>query len=287
MPELLRLHLAHLRRRNARPATLRDRRDTILRLVTFLQIPLDQVTGDDLDQWQDSLKVAPSSVRTYTSHVRAFYRWLLDTGRIDRDPTALIAMPKVPPGSPRPVPLDDFRIALRTARGDLVAMLVLAGYLGLRVGEIAAMRGEDVVREAAGTFLIIHGKGGKERVIPLPDELRKVLAPWLIVSGPTFCSSTGRQVTAKVVTAAISGHFRSLGMPHTAHKLRHRAGTRLLQLTKDLRLVQEILGHANPGTTAIYTKVDDAYAVEAMGLLAGELADDMASTPAPPENEAA
>lgn len=286
MPPLLRTHLAHLRRKNARPATLRDRRDTLLRFNAWLSrtgTPLDQVTQDHIERYLDQLRVSVSSKVTYLSHLKSFYAWAYEYELLAHDPAARVVRPRLDARQARPVPNDDFRTALRTANGDLVAMLILAGYLGLRVGEIAAITREDVLREPSGRFLIVHGKGGKERTVPLPAALFTVLEPWFAGHGPVFLKPKGAQATGPFVTAQISDHFHMLGMAHTAHKLRHRAATRLLSLTRDLRLVQQILGHASPATTAGYTAIGDAYSLEAVGLLAGELAADLGAEP--PEDD--
>lgn len=290
MTELLRAHMAHLRRRNARPATMRDRRNNILRFERWLLdtygVALGDVTEPMIERWQDEMtrRVAVSSQVTYVAHIRTFYAWAHEFGHLDHNPAARILRPRLPEQLPRPVPLPAFRTALRTATGDVKAMVVLAGYLGLRSGEIARLRREDVRREQIGTFITVHGKGGKERTTPLPDVIETFLRPWLTGRpGPVFVASTGRAMHSEEVTYAISTHFQALGMPFTAHQLRHRAATRLLQLTKDVRLVQQFLGHASLNTTAIYLEVTPEQAHGDVSLLAAELAADLGLLPPPPD----
>lgn len=279
MSRILDAHIAHLRRINNRPATIRDRRNTLLRLTAFLdgRPPLDAAQLHDLERWQDwqRTRVSTSTMRTYTAHVRALYQWACDSGRLDGNPARYLVSPKLPHAKPRPIPDADLRVALRTARRDVLPMLVLGAYLGLRAGEIAAIRGEDVLRDG-GTWLIVHGKGGHERVVPLDDALVRVIAPWIGRRGPMFRTARGLPATSRQITEQVSAHFRALGMSYTTHQLRHRAATRLLQLTQNLRQVQEVLGHADPRTTAGYTQMSNAETVAAMGLLAADLARDAA-----------
>ena len=285
MTELLSLHLAHLRRINGRPDSIRDRRDNVLRYERWLNgIAHSDVTQETILRWQDYItpRVATSSAVTYVSNIRAFYAWAYEYEHLPTNPAARIRRPRLDAAKPRPVPPLHFRAALRGATGDLRAMFILCGYLGLRVGEIARMRREDVLREPIGTFLLIHGKGGKQRVIPLPDPIERMLAPWLVGrAGPVFLGSTGRQLRPGEVTYTVSTHFQGLGMPWTAHNLRHRTATRLLQLTKDVRLVQQILGHTSLSTTAGYLDVTPEYAMESMALLSGELRIDLGLPPEP------
>ena len=274
MPELLRLHLAWLRRRDARPATIRDRRDNVLRLVSWLDgTPLDEVTLCDLELWADALTrtVVTNSRHSYCSNIRAFFRWAHKGGHLATNPAAELDLPKRRTGKPRPIPQDHLDLALRTARGVLLPLLVLAGYLGLRVSEIAAIRGEDVMREPQGTFLLVHGKGGKERIVPLTGHVLDVLTPWLGGRGPVFRTVTGRPASGPWVTLHVTTHMRALGLPYTAHQLRHRFGTRLYQESRDLRQVQELMGHAKADTTSGYVELAPAGATAAMTLVAADL----------------
>lgn len=282
MNTLLTEHIAHLRRINARPDTMKQRRDCIARLDTWLdgRPALHQATLPDLERWQDALmrrvaagRLAVSSVHTYVAHVRSFYSWAHTSGRLPDDPARMLRPPRVPDALPRPIPPADLDVALTTARGQLYAVLVLGAYLGLRAGEIARVTAPDIVRAVDGrATLIVHGKGGRQRAVPLDAEVLRELAPWLPVRGPMFLTARNEQASPKWVTEHVSAHFRGLGMPHTCHQLRHGAATRLLQLTGNLRLVQAVLGHVDPRTTSGYTGLADADTARAMGMLADDLA---------------
>lgn len=283
MNPLIRAHLAHLRRMNARAATIRDRRNNLLRVATWLAahfdgVTLEHVTYAQLLAWQDSLTVCVSSQRTYLAHVKAFFGWAHEYDLLELDPSAKLIRPKLPRRLPRFVGDDEYVTALRTARGDLVGMLLLAGYLGLRVGEISRLCREDVLRERAGTFLRVKGKGGKERLTPVPPQLAIALRPWTTGrTGPLFLNPAGRQVPPDYVTRQISGHFQALGMAHTAHKCRHGAARRLMQLTRqNIVLTKHVLGHESLTTTTIYLDITDEEAMTAITALDAQLAVDLA-----------
>lgn len=130
-------------------------------------------------------------------------------------------------------------------------MLKLAGVCGLRRGEIARVRREDITEDLVGWTLRVRGKGGHERLVPLPDDLaREILKQspgWLFPSPKT----------SGPLTAAHVGVLVSALLPEgwTCHTLRHRCATVAYADQRDLRAVQELLGHAKPETTALYTEV--------------------------------
>lgn len=208
------------------------------------------VTTADLVDWLAGHDWRPNTRRAYRASLRAFYGWLVDAGHVGRSPAAALPTVKVPRPVPRPTPETAYRLALRIAdkRGRMATLL--AGVCGLRRGEVARARREDVVEDLVGWSLRVLGKGGKERLVPLPDDLARMLlacpAGWL------FPSPAGGHLTphhlGKLVSANLPEGF-------TMHTLRHRCATVAYSQTNDLRAVQELLGHAKPETTAIYTAV--------------------------------
>jgi len=163
------------------------------------------------------------------------------------------------------VPEDYFEAALAGTDRRGRFMLRLAGHCGLRRGEISRARREDVERDVVGEWsLRVRGKGGHERLVPLPvdlaAEIRACPPGWLFPSpkqsGPLTPAHVGVLVS------------RMLPQGWTCHTLRHRCGTRAYSGTRDLRAVQELLGHAKPETTAIYTQIPSGairLAMEAAG----------------------
>ncbi|OHU20517.1 integrase [Mycobacteroides chelonae] len=247
---------AHLRLRNMTPKTIEHRLGQIDRLARWLgDTPLLDATPAQLEAWQRSLRVCPSSIQTYTSHVCAFYRWAHRGRLIDEGPTASLVQPKLKRRMPRPIPEDHLRLALLAAPAgsDMHAWLLLAGYCGLRAGEIAQMSRTDFrPDENGGAFLTVHGKGGKQRIVRVPPEVQARLAIQLSQAGPMFRRPLGGQVTPNYVSVVSSDFLAGLKLPYTLHTLRHRFATALNELGVDIRYIQEALGHQSLATTMVY-----------------------------------
>lgn len=208
------------------------------------------VTVTDLEAWLGRQSWAPNTRRAYRSSLRAFYTWAMAAGVVTMSPAHLLPPVKVPRAVPRPTPEILFRRAMKSADDRERLGLMLAGVCGLRRGEMAHARREDVEADLAGFSLRVVGKGGHVRLVPVPDELAAFIASrppgWL------FPSSQGGHLTphhlGKVIAATMPEGW-------TTHTLRHRCGTRAYAATKDLLEVQTLLGHAKPETTAIYVAV--------------------------------
>jgi integrase/recombinase XerC len=139
-------------------------------------------------------------------------------------------------------------------------MVRLANELGLRRAEVAQVLPEaDVVQDLKGWSLVVHGKGGKKRVLPLPDDLaHQLLAS---DSGYLFPSPKGGHVSPHWVGTLVS---RALADGTTMHQLRHLCATEIHEQTHDVRLVQTLLGHSSLATTQRYIGVDDSKVREAI-----------------------
>lgn len=211
------------------------------------------VTTDDLIAYLGTQKWAAETRRAYRASLRSFYAWAMAAGHCTSSPAALLPTITPPRGVPRPIPEQVYRDALRNSDNRVRLMIGLAAMCGLRRGEIARVHSRDMARDLEGWTLFVHGKGGHVRQVPLP--------PWLGLAlrrcghGWIFPSPHGGHLTphhvGKLVSAALPEGW-------TCHTLRHRCGTVAYSVTKDLRAVQELLGHARPETTAIYTKVPSA-----------------------------
>lgn len=251
----IRNHLSHLRLRNIRPATIRSREGQLKRLAEFIGKDLLEATEEDLEKWQQSLSVSSSSVFTYTCHVRAYYLWAHTTGLISENPSTTLVIPRIPTRQPRPIPEGDLKTALVCAQHDrqLFVWLLLAGFCGLRAGEVAAVCRTDLrTDDDGGGFLLVHGKGGAERIVRVPAVIVEEMRGLMIVNGPIFRRPDGAPATSEYVSHRISRYFKSLGMTYTAHTLRHRFAIRLCDAGADVRDVQSLLGHTSLATTTIY-----------------------------------
>jgi site-specific recombinase XerD len=209
-----------------------------------------QVTTGDLRAYILAHKWTPSTVKSFRSTMREFYRWALLEELTDRDPARLLPRTRVPMGGPRPASDEALNTAMERADDRVRLMLRLASQAGLRCREIARVRVEDVFSDLTGWSLRVDGKGGRERFVPLPDELARDILDH--AEGYLFVGNEDGHLSAAYVSKLISR-----AMPGaTAHQLRHRYATRAYQLGgQDIRAVQELLGHESVATTQIYTAV--------------------------------
>ncbi len=234
---------------------------------------LASVDQRDIRAWMASLRrkgITSASVSRALSALRTFYRWLTDVHGIDSSAISAIRGPRSKKPLPRPIPADDARTMIGLA-GDHVEPWVAArdtavlGILygcGLRISEALSLRGSDAPLPST---LRIHGKGGKERVVPvLPgvrdavEDYRRICPYSFAPDEPLFRGKRGKPLGPRSVQRTVAGLRRSLGLPSSAtpHALRHSFATHLLDAGGDLRAIQELLGHASLSTTQRYTGVE-------------------------------
>ncbi|HEX7158616.1 MAG TPA: tyrosine recombinase [Edaphobacter sp.] len=229
----------------------------------------------DVSRFMEGLRghgVDARSIARKLSCLRGFYRWLLMDKRIAHDPTVNVESPaswKVLPKSLAEgevgVMLERTAVAARTADADGLALrdhaileLLYGG--GLRVGEICALREEDVHLDTARVQ--VRGKGDKERIVPLGRSAVEALERYLklgrlellrgaVRSRALFLSVRGKALTRQWVWEMV----RSTNRHASPHKLRHSCATHMVEHGADLRTVQVFLGHADIATTQVYTHV--------------------------------
>jgi integrase/recombinase XerC len=204
------------------------------------------------------------------SSLRRWFAWLRRQGDVTADPTAGLAAPKGPSRLPHVLRADELHQLLDespvrpgtppevTARDDAV-LEVLYGS-GLRVSELCGLRTGDV--DLDRRVITVWGKGSKQRSVPLSEPSVMALAAWLhtcrtAMAGPTagdrlFVNRLGRPLTPRDVRRILDARASS---PTHPHALRHTYATHLLDGGADLRVVQELLGHADLTTTQLYTHV--------------------------------
>ena len=186
--------------------------------------------------------------------------------------------PRIKKGLPRPVTPDDAANLANAVNESAAeswigardrAVLLLMYGAGLRIAEALSLAGADL---PLGDTLMVTGKGGKQRVVPILPVVRAAVAdyaarsPWdLNPQEPLFRGAKGGPLGQGMVQKAMARARIALGLPATAtpHALRHSFATHLLGNGADLRSLQELLGHASLGSTQIYTKVDAARLLEA------------------------
>lgn len=211
-------------------------------------------TPDALMHWLAG--IGTNSTRlTYFRALQAWHRWLMETGRRSTDPMVKLPKPREPKRVPHPVATGALeRVLASGIRRRTQAMILLACYAGLRVHEIAVVRGEDV--DLDGHRLRVHGKGGTVRWLPLCPVLEEV-ASWFGPTGWWFPSTRhpGRPMRRDTASSTISRALTRAGVAGSAHSIRHWFGTEALAAGGNLRVVQELLRHGSVATTQMYTQV--------------------------------
>jgi integrase len=213
-----------------------------------------EITRSQLLDWAGQHSWKRETARAVRSSFRRFWAWGVSTGRCTDNVASVI--PMIPPEQPRPRPASATVVAeaVRSADPRLEVMLRLANELGLRRGEVAQIHPEnDLVRDRHGWALVVHGKGARKRVLPLPGDLAQTLRD--VPPGYLFPGREGGHLSAHWVGTLVA---RALGDGTTMHQLRHLCATEVHQQTHDLRLVQTLLGHASLSTTQRYIAVDDS-----------------------------
>lgn len=236
--------------------------------------------------------LSPRTVHRAASSLRGFYRYLVETGERSDDPSEDLVRPRT--GRPLPKVLTAAQVESLLAAPDVStplglrdrAMIEVLYATGLRVSELVGLeeshlhglpRSESEKRELSGPglmevdFLLLSGKGGKERVVPLGEQGQRWLAEYRLQSRPLllqsksgarqrhpviFVNHRGGAMTRQGFWKILKGHARSVDLPQVSpHVLRHSFATHLLEHGADLRAVQAMLGHSDIATTEIYTHV--------------------------------
>ncbi|MBE5459737.1 hypothetical protein E3G69_002865 [Mycobacteroides abscessus] len=236
--------------------TVKVRRMHLQYLTDFLgRDPVD-ATERELEAWQDSL---PREQLQYkTAMVRPYYGYLHARGYRADNPAALLVSPRPKRGLPRPIVFEAMQRAILYAPTPRIqAWLILAAYGGLRAEEIACLAISCFEQLSSGGVFIrlTETKGDYPRVSALPAWAWEMIRPALQTEGLCFRRVRGTgPVTAQQVSQQCNDWLHKSGTRSTLHSLRHWAGSEGIE-SEDLRVVQEFLGHTNPATTAIYTKV--------------------------------
>ena len=238
-------------------------------------IAIEKATFNDLqgfvyEQFDDG-----SNSRTQSrvlSGVRSFYRFLLYHNLRDDDPSELLESPRKEQHLPEVLSLDEVNrlveaVDLSTPEGHRNrAMMEMLYGSGLRVSELTGLRLSDIYREEG--YLLVRGKGSKQRLVPISPEANKWFGYWLEdrshldikpeATDIAFLNRYGRQLTRAMIFTIIKRLAETAGIHKviSPHTLRHSFATHLLQNGADLRVIQQLLGHEQITTTEIYTHLD-------------------------------
>lgn len=253
-------HLLYLRRRNQMPRSIRERRFTVLRAARALGHPLAVASRDELRCWQESIDhLEPGSQHNAIVHVAQYLKWAATHDVRDDDPSVVLVRPRnLSNALPRPMADSDIRRALDTAPDeDVHAWIGLGAFCGLRCMEMAKVARDEIITGVTNPYLRIVGKGGGERVVNIPSHLLAELQGSFRPRSHLFARMDGKPgpPSAMRVSERINDHLHAIGIPDTAHALRHRFGTKLYEETLDLALVAEVMGHKSIDTTRMYVRI--------------------------------
>jgi integrase/recombinase XerD len=209
--------------------------------------------------------------------LRSLHRFLLDEGHMTNDPTGDVGAPKVPQGLPKALNEDEVARLLGAvigedapARRDRAILELLYG-TGMRISELVGLSLGDVGLDEGAVR--VFGKGSKERVVPLGRYAREAVDEWLDPNGrgamaprrwarrgdseAVFLNTRGGRLSRQGAWGIVRRYGDSVGLRDrlTPHVLRHSCATHMLDHGADIRVVQELLGHAAITTTQLYTKV--------------------------------
>ena len=246
-----------------------------------------KANGDDVTDFLASLRegrapatkpLAPSSVARMLVALRSLYRFLVREDYLAADPTARIGSPKQPKSLPKAIRIDEIESLLGAPSDDLLgrrdrAILETLYGAGLRISELVGLDVDDVDLDAS-TLLVRAGKGSKSRRVPLGSMAIKAVGAYTTQSRPAlltnargssgrsalFLNARGGRLSRQGCWKILKTYARraSLGDKVSPHTLRHSFATHMLDAGADIRVVQELLGHASLATTQVYTLVSDS-----------------------------
>lgn len=221
-------------------------------------------------------ELAPSTVARRSAALRRFFGFLLEEGLRKDDPSEALPRPRLERPLPRILDSDEVQRMFeaaedRAASGELIAVrnLALIELLygsGLRASELVSL--PRAALRPGQPFLIVRGKGSKDRLVPISSRAEVAIADWIQISpaGRPWLFPSGKSHLSRVrlfqIVRAMAADAGIAPERVSPHVLRHAFATHLLSGGADLRVLQSLLGHADIATTQIYTHVDSARLVE-------------------------
>lgn len=249
--ELLPAYLAHLRAKRRSPRTIELRKYQVKRFFTATGLLPHDVTLEHLRDWMANPDWAPNTCAVVRASLGGFLGFLYEEDLLPANPAKRLESPKVPASKPKPASDAAVDGALAQASDRVQLMVILGSLVGLRAMEIAQVHSDDVELDEDGAVLRIVGKGSKTRFVPLSDDVAEK-----IMSDEPRYLFPGR-MSGHISSAYVSRLVSKVLPPGvTCHKLRHRFATLAYKGSgHNIRVVQELLGHASVATTQMYTGV--------------------------------
>ncbi len=258
MSDLISDHLTALRAESLSPLTITSRERLLNALDRELPYGVDVASTQELQAWLGRRGWVTKTRETYWCHMTGFYRWAVQVGRLDWDPSADLKRPRPKARLPRVASDAQLHRCLRELDRPVLRAVILAGGAGMRAGEIAKADRDHFDADR----VLILGKGDKGRVVPLLDDV------WDEVrncpAGPLI-TNHGDRVSSAWVTQVCAKAFHRIGEPRlTIHWFRGAFATRLRRMGVDTAAIARLLGHESVATTQQYLQFEDADLAAAM-----------------------
>ena len=233
-----------------------------------LDNPLEKRTTTDLRRFFLHLKrdrsYAPRSLHRKICSLKSFYKFLKKEAFISINPAENIESPKIPKSLPKTISIDEALLLLNAPKNlrDRAVLYLLYG-TGMRVSELSDLDVENLDLKNR-LIRIVEGKGNKDRLIPLPDLIIPIIQEYLDTrrndnnSSALILNRSGKRLTSRSIQRLVKKYKEQTNLQEkkvTPHTLRHAFATHLLANSVDIRVIQELLGHASLSTTQLYTHV--------------------------------
>ena len=234
-------------------------------------VSLSTINRSQVQDWMvasHASGLAPASLARRLSALRSFLDMAVRMGWCSGNAASGLKAPKQPGRLPRALPPEQTALLLQATdaaseRRNLALLAVMYG-CGLRVSEVVGLNLVDI--DMGEAEILVRGKGGKERIVPVPDGVRKLLSDYLVPrmghadynQQALFLNRLGGRLSARSVQRMLKNRALATGadVSVTPHRLRHSFATHLLTGGVNLRAIQELLGHASLSTTERYTHLD-------------------------------
>lgn len=240
------------------------------KLTEIEQVSTDVIT--DYISELTAIKLTPTTIARHFAALKGLFKFALKESLIKSDPTVSISTPKLPSRLPKAISISQMQELIKAVdKKDLVGFrnLAIVEFMygtGCRISELTELDIDDL--DLTERTVRLSGKGNKQRLVPIGEFAHAALNQYLVSARPNFVSGSatdtsavfrnqrGGRLTRQGVWAILQKAATDAGIADlTPHSLRHSFATHLLEGGADIRVVQELLGHASVATTQIYTKI--------------------------------